>query len=79
MLPVAEYSNSSLNKYKGDRNTTPDKSGVQCRRCTPGQLEEVRCKGPCNLVRPISHFSKNTRRKDTWVSDYGILSGTAAY
>lgn len=57
----AEYSNNQLQKWYNKKNgATANTIGLICKAHAPGE-REIRCHGHCDLVKAVSHFSKNQR------------------
>lgn len=56
------------NKVKRGMKLTPTTTGMICREHTGEQRLERRCEGPCNQIKTLADFSKNTLANNRNVS-----------
>lgn len=62
------YSNKEIGSYKATLALNPGmkphpiESYLKCRACKDSQLSELKCCGPCTMVKPLGQFSKSQRK-----------------
>ncbi|GAB1312950.1 hypothetical protein MFIFM68171_03160 [Madurella fahalii] len=64
-MPRGKFSRNQLQKYEKrlkEKLVSPNNSGIQCIEHSKPNTPELQCQGPCNRVRELRYFSKNTRR-----------------